>query len=213
MIKIVEENKFFIVINKPEGVSVHNEKPSLVEFLQAKKLPLHFVSRLDRETSGLMIVARTPGLHEELAESLTTGEKTYRALLRGPWKTNKTAEQTTVWKWALSDKAEGRQNPQGVSSDRIPCESQVKLVRTNTYFTEVLVTLLSGRQHQIRKHAALSKQAIVGDKRYNEKKYNASIAERYKQDRLWLHAEKLQFKFQNKEYAYESKFNLGAFFT
>ncbi len=212
MIKIVEENKNFIVINKPEGVSVHNEKPSLVEFLQAKKLPLHFVSRLDRETSGLLIVARTPAIHEELAESLSNGEKTYRALLRGPWK-NKSDSPTAAWKWALSDKAEGRQNPQGVSADRIPCESHAKMVRTNAYFSEVLVTILSGRQHQIRKHAALAKQPIVGDKRYNDKKYNATVGERYKQDRLWLHAEKLQFKFQNKDYSYESKFNLSLFFT
>lgn len=209
MIKIVEENKFFVVVNKPEGVSVHNEKPSLVEFLQAKKLPLHFVSRLDRETSGLMIVAKNPDQHEELSESLNLGTKTYRALLRGPWK----AAAEIKWAWPLSDKAEGRQNPKGISSDRIPCESDVKLVRTNAYFTEALVTISTGRQHQIRKHAAIAKQPIVGDNRYNDKKYNVAISDRYKLNRLWLHSETVKFKFQNKEYLYENKLNLDMFFS
>ena len=209
MIKIVEENKFFVVIHKPEGVSVHNEKPSLVEFLQAKKLPLHFVSRLDRETSGLMIVAKTPGLHEELSECLNLGNKTYRALLRGPWK----SPAETSWKWPLTDKAEGRQNPKGISSDRIPCESQVKLIRTNAYFSEVSVTISTGRQHQIRKHAAIARQPIVGDNRYNEKKYNPIISDRYKLNRLWLHAETIQFTYQNKDYLYQAKLNFDLFFT
>ncbi len=209
MIKIIEENKFFVVINKPEGVSVHNEKPSLVEFLQAKKLPLHFVSRLDRETSGLLIVAKLPDLHEELTECLNLGTKTYRALLRGPWK----SKPETSWTWPLSDKAEGRQNPKGISADRMDCESQVKLIRTNAYFSEVAVTLLTGRQHQIRKHAAIAKQPIVGDNRYNEKKYNTAISDRYKINRLWLQAESLQFKFQNKDYSYQAGLNLDVFFT
>lgn len=209
MIQIVQENKFFIVLNKPSGVSVHNEKPSLVEFLEAHKKPLHFVSRLDRETSGLMVIAKDPEMHSELAAALEHGDKTYRALLRGSWKAK---EKESDWKWALSDKAEGRFNPQGLKADRIQCESHVKLVRTNKYFSEVLVKILTGRQHQIRKHAALVEQPIVGDNRYNEKKYNQKIHERYGVNRVWLHCEKLDFEFKNKQYNYENKFDLEMFF-
>ncbi len=209
MIQIVQENKFFIVLNKPSGVSVHNEKPSLVEFLEANKKPLHFVSRLDRETSGLLVVAKDPEMHSELAEALEKGDKTYRALLRGPWKP-KTKE--VDWKWALSDKAEGRFNPQGIKADRVECESHAKLVRTNKYFSEVLVTILTGRQHQIRKHAAIAEMPIVGDNRYNEKKYNQMINERYGINRVWLHCEKLDFEFKDKQYNYENKFDLENFF-
>lgn len=209
MIQIVQENKFFIVLNKPSGVSVHNEKPSVVEFLEAQKKPLHFVSRLDRETSGLMVVAKDPEMHSELAEALEQGDKTYRALLRGPWKPK---SQEVEWKWALSDKAEGRFNPQGIKADRVECESHAKLVRTNKYFSEVLVTILTGRQHQIRKHAAIADMPIVGDNRYNEKKYNTMISERYGINRVWLHCEKLDFEFKDKQYNYENKFNLENFF-
>ncbi len=209
MIQIIQENKFFIVVNKPTGVSVHNEKPSLVEFLEANKKPLHFVSRLDRETSGLLVIAKDPEMHSELAESMDQGDKTYRALLRGPWKA-KTNE--VDWKWALSDKAEGRFNPQGIKADRVECESHAKLVRTNKYFSEVLVTIMTGRQHQIRKHAAIADQPIVGDNRYNEKKYNQKINERYGNNRVWLHCEKLDFEFREKQYNYENKIDLEMFF-
>ncbi len=209
MIQIVQENKFFIVLNKPSGVSVHNEKPSLVEFLEENNKPLHFVSRLDRETSGLMVIAKDPEMHSELAESLDQGDKTYRALLRGPWK-GKTKELD--WSWPLSDKAEGRFNPQGIKADRVECQSHAILVKTNKYFSEVLVKLYTGRQHQIRKHAALAEQAIVGDNRYNEKKYNQMIEQRYAMNRLWLHCEKLDFEFRDKQYNYENKLNLEMFF-
>lgn len=209
MIQILQENPFFIVIFKPAGVSVHNEKPSVADFLTEQKRPLHFVNRLDRETSGLMIVATQPDFHAGLAEALDKGRKIYRALLRGAWKAG---SPEVSWKWALTDKAEGRQNPQGVSSERVPCESIATLVRSNKYFSEVSVEIKTGRQHQIRKHAAISGQPLVGDNRYNEKKYNQMIADRYKENRLWLHCENMEFAFKNESYKFENKLNLDVFF-
>ena len=188
---------------------MHNESPSLVEFLTLHKKPLHFVNRLDRETSGLVAVAKTPELHKPLSLALDNGRKIYRALLRGPWK-----HQTplVIWSWALTDKSEGRKNPQGVTKDRVPCESRAELIRTNKYFTEVNVEIFTGRQHQIRKHATLSGQPIVGDNRYNDKSYNEKMAARYKLDRLWLHAEKLEFTFKDESYFFERHLNLDLFF-
>ena len=209
MIQILEENDFFIVLLKPAGTSVHNEKPSVSDYLTTNKLPIHFINRLDRETSGLMVIGKSPSTHESLSESLSSGVKMYRALLRGPWKST----PATDWVWPLTDKSEGHKNPQGITKDRAPCESKVKLARTNAYFSEVSVQLMTGRQHQIRKHAALARQAIVGDNRYNEKKYNSTITERYKVDRLWLHAESLEFTFQNKKYAFKNQIKLDTFFN
>lgn len=208
MIQILEENDFFIVLLKPAGTSVHNEKPSVSDYLTTNKLPVHFINRLDRETSGLMVIGKSPSTHESLSESLSGGTKMYRALLRGPWKS--TAE--TAWVWPLTDKSEGTKNPQGITKDRVPCESKVKLIRTNAYFSEVSMQLMTGRQHQIRKHAALARQPIVGDNRYNEKKYNLTITDRYKTDRLWLHAESLEFTFQNKKYTFKNQIKLDQFF-
>lgn len=209
MIKILEENEFFLILNKPAGTSVHNESPSLVEFLNKHKKPLHFVNRLDRETSGLVLVAKKPEIHDQLNDSLEEGQKLYRALLRGPWK--KPAKKT-VWSAPLTDKAEGRKNPKGLAAGRIPCESHVTVARSNNYFTEVVVKLLTGRQHQIRKHAAIAGLPIVGDNRYNDKSYNEKIKDRFKAERMLLHAEVLEFEFNNKHYKFENKLNLEPYF-
>lgn len=209
MIKILEENKFFIVLHKPEGFSVHNQSPSVVEFLKKSGKPVHFVNRLDQETSGLMVIAKSPENHELLAESLANGQKFYRALLRGSWEK---PEKNMLWSWPITDKAEGRQNPKGISADRLEAQTKVQLLRSNKFFTEVYIELLTGRQHQIRKHAAIAKHAIVGDSRYGEKKYNDNIAKLYNVKRMHLHAEKLVFNFENKDYTFESKYSLNNFF-
>lgn len=211
MISVLEDNAFFIVLNKPEGVSVHNEKPSLLEWLTERKLPVNFVNRLDQQTSGLVVVARDPKFHEPLTQALQAGAKTYRALLRGGWKDK---ALTLAWDLPLSDKAEGRKNPQGKSSDRKNCITHVQVVRSNQYFTEVLCEIKTGRQHQIRKHAALSKHAILGDSRYNDDSYNEKMGQMYKTSRMFLHAEELKFNFHGKEYHIHSeKMNCDMFFS
>ena len=209
MIKILEENDFFIVLRKPEAFSVHNQSPSVAEFLTARKKPLHFVNRLDQETSGLMVVAREPEGHLELADSLENGKKFYRALLRSPWKAS---EKSVLWKKPISDKAEGYKNPQGLSAHRVDASTKVQIVRSNQYFTEIYAELLTGRQHQIRKHAAIAKHPVVGDPRYNEKKYNDNIAKHYAVKRMHLHAEKLEFSFRGKNYVFEDPYKLDVFF-
>jgi tRNA pseudouridine65 synthase len=209
MIKILEENEFFIVLVKPEGFSVHNQSPSVAEYLKKARKPQHFVNRLDQETSGLVIVAKQPAYHDLLAEALKDGHKYYRALLRAPWKK---PEKNAVWNWPLTDKAEGRANPKGVSSERKEASTEMRVVRTNKHFTEAYLELITGRQHQIRKHAAIAGHPIVGDPRYNEKKYNDSIKEKYGVARMHLYAEKLKFEFEGKDYVFEEKVNLDQFF-
>jgi len=210
MIKILEENKFFIILLKPEGYSVHNQSPSVIEYLKKSSKPVHFVNRLDQETSGLMLIAKSPDYHELLAEALDKGQKFYRALLRGSWEK---PEKNLLWSWPITDKAEGRQNPKGISSNRQEAQTKVQVLRTNKFFTEIYIELLTGRQHQIRKHAGIAKHAIVGDARYGDKKYNDNIAKLYSVKRMQLHAEKLVFNFQNKAYTFEAKHSFETYFT
>lgn len=209
MVQIVEENEFFLVLVKPSGHSVHNEKPSLVEFLTEHKKPLHFVNRLDQDTSGLMVVAQKPEFHSEIAASLENGRKIYRALLRGAWKNQKPELHAT---FPLSDKAEGRDNPQGISAERKPCETIFTLQRTNSFFSEVTAEILTGRQHQIRKHAALLKQAIVGDSRYGNPKDNERMEKFYGISRMQLHAENLEFNFHGKDFKFHNAYSVDPFF-
>jgi tRNA pseudouridine65 synthase len=208
-IQILEENDDFIVIFKPHGLSVHNQSPSVLEQMRVNNKPVHFINRLDQETSGLMVIAQKPELHEELSMALENGRKLYRALLRSPWKDKPTE---TVWSWPISDKAEGRKNPQGISAERKEAKTLVSVQRSNRYFTEIVAEILTGRQHQIRKHAVLAGHPIVGDSRYNEEKYNRNIEKFYGPQRLQLHAEKLIFEFNGRAYVFESPINFDSFF-
>lgn len=213
MLQILLENPFFIVVSKPSGVSVHNDDDSVAAWLQKQNKPLHFVNRLDRDTSGLMIIALKSELHEPLAHAINNGQKIYRALLCGAWKTPQTTR--LEWTWPLTDQAEGYKNVQGDEAGRKNCLSLVELRRNNSYFSEVLVELKTGRQHQIRRHAVLHGQAIAGDNRYGNLKHNQKLAQIYKQNpfRLQLHAEQLNFKFAGVDHVFFDKnFSLDQFF-
>jgi len=113
-------------------------------------------------------------------------------------------EEKGTWDAALSDKAEGRKNPQGLLKDRKPCSTDFEVLERNKYFTLVQCEIHTGRQHQIRKHAAFAGHSIVGDPRYNEPNYNTKIASVYETDRLFLHASYMKFKYHSTVYELSS---------
>jgi 23S rRNA-/tRNA-specific pseudouridylate synthase len=147
--------------------------------------------RLDRETSGVLLVVTRKSCATELQEAFAPEKKAtqkfYRAILRGRLK-----ENSGTWAYPISDKSEGRDQPQGKSADRKAAETLFKVTQSGEHLTEVEIELRTGRQHQIRKHAALAGHAVVGDLRYSDKKYVAMIARRFNVERLFLHAEKLE---------------------
>lgn len=196
--EILLENPEFIVINKPPGLSVH-PAPGVSTSVLDHFPGMSLAHRLDRETSGCLLLVKN---HSQVAEFMNavaaeSSEKVYSAILRGPWKQK---QNETSWRWSLSDKAEGRRNPQGLAKDQVPCRTDVRLIKSNRYFSWVECELYTGRQHQIRKHAAMSGQAIVGDSRYNDPTYNKKMADSYKTDRLFLHAKTLSFHYKGKEF-------------
>lgn len=199
MSKILFQNSDFIAVEKPDGISVHNieETENLLQVLAkqfqdesgglvgAKLFPVH---RLDKETSGIQILALNENAARKLASEFEhrTVEKVYRGLLRG-----RLASDETVWNRPLTDKAEGRKNPEGLAKDRVSCETRVRVVNQNQFFTDCEFHLVTGRQHQIRKHSAIAKHALVGDSRYGDPKYNQKMAELYGTERMFLHCSKL----------------------
>ena len=192
-IQILHRDEQILVVNKPAGLSVHNnEDPqNLLQVLEKqlalqKMLPVH---RLDKETSGVQILAlnsKAAALWAKQFEDKLT-RKIYSGVIKGNLK-----ESSGIWNRPLTDKAEGRKNPQGISKSRVPCETQFTVAQTNSYFTLCEFNLITGRQHQIRKHAALASHAIVGDPRYNDPKYNEKIAKIYSQKRMFLHCSRVE---------------------
>lgn len=203
-LKILQESADWLVIDKPVGLSVHNEKVNVLTLLtQIKRNPnlsFHAVHRLDAETSGVLLVAKDAEVAAKLSEEMQKdSRKLYQAVLRGEMK-----EDETSWDWKLSDKAEGRKNPQGLLKDRKDCETLVRVIEKNKYFTLAECEILTGRQHQIRKHSALAKHAIVGDARYNDPKYNERIAGIYDTDRMFLHAAELRMRIDGREQVFKA---------
>lgn len=205
---IIELFKDWLVLNKPTGLSVHNEDEDVRSLLKKQLPPNSFqdifpVHRLDKETSGLMVIALTSKAAAALAEQFQARatEKTYCAILRGALPTSDTWLE---WSTPISDKAEGRKNPQGVTKDRVEAKSLYRVLKSNQYFSLVEVRILTGRQHQIRKHAVLARHPIVGDSRYGDPKDNERIAKLYGTDRMFLHAFRLSLTIEGQARTFEA---------
>ena len=199
-IAILYQDKDFLAVQKPAGVSVHNnEDPqNLLLMLQqqlsvTKLYPAH---RLDKETSGIQLLAFNEISARNLSSEFEkrTVDKIYAGVLRGELK-----QTQGVWNQALTDKAEGRKNPAGMSRDRIACETQFQVLNSNKFFSICQFKLITGRQHQIRKHSALMNHPLVGDARYGDPKYNKKMADLYKTDRMFLHCHQIKILGQSFE--------------
>lgn len=208
---ILHQEKTWLVVEKPAGLSVHNEpgKDLISVFTKILNQPVAPVFRLDQETSGLIILSlasETTARWHEALESKTESQKEYLCITKRP-RGPEPLPEGAIGRWVepLTDKAEGRENPQGKSQDRKACLTLWTVVLQNQYFCELLCQIQSGRQHQIRKHAAIHKHHIIGDNRYGEKKYNTMIDERYQFARMALHAYRLRCRFEGQSYEWTSQ--------
>lgn len=192
-IPVLFQNAEILAVEKPIGISIHNTEDAvnllavLEDQLKVRKLfPVH---RLDKETSGVQLFAFNEVAAKKYAEQFQNNlvGKTYVGILRGVLKASE-----GTWSVPLSDKAEGRGNPAGLSKDRIPCETLFRAVKTSKYFTMCEFELITGRQHQIRKHAAVAGHALIGDSRYGDSKYNRRMSEMYSDSRMFLHCRTLE---------------------
>ncbi len=185
----------FTIVEKPSGLSCHNAADSVLSRLGSG---FHLVHRLDKDTSGLLMVTLKPELQERLQLAMQAGEKEYLAVLRG---VIEVTSEWQVWDAPISDAAESRTNPQGVAGERITARTLYRAEKNSPYFSLVHCLLQSGRQHQIRKHAAIAGRPIVGDSRYGNPKDNERILNRYGFSRLALHAHRLSFKWNLQDFA------------
>ncbi len=149
---------------------------------------LHLLNRLDKETSGLVLIVKKTELVPAFQALLERSTKKYIAILRGHLPLH---DDVQIWNWPISDKAEGGENPQGKTADRKPAVTKFRVLQSNSYFSLVELQIETGRQHQIRKHARLAGRPVVGDNRYGNAKDNAKIKDRYGFERMALHAHQL----------------------
>jgi len=197
---ILLEDEHLLALDKPAGVAVHGGSGvsfGVIEQLrqarpQARLLEL--VHRLDRETSGILLVAKKRSALKHLQDQFREREtgKTYLALVQGEWPARLKVIDAPLHKFVLPDgerrvKVTGKDDPDGQRSITL-----VKVAQRLQGCTLLEVTIKTGRTHQIRVHLASHGHPIAGDDKYGDFEWN-KVLHRQGLKRMFLHAWRLQF--------------------
>ncbi|WP_066272203.1 RluA family pseudouridine synthase [Hydrogenophaga palleronii] len=209
---LVFEDEAFLAIDKPAGVAVHGGSGvsfGVIEQMrqarpQAKCLEL--VHRLDRETSGLLLIAKKKSALKALQDQFREREtgKTYLALVKGAWPERQKVLDQPLHKYLLPDgerrvRVTGKDDPDGMRSVTLVKVAQrfaapaVLAGAAPDGFSLLEVTIKTGRTHQIRVHLASAGCPIAGDDKYGDFELNRQLA-RAGLKRMFLHAWRLRVK-------------------
>ena len=194
---IVFEDDALLVLDKPAGLAVHGGSGvsfGVIEQLRRQRPEAKFlelVHRLDRETSGLLIVAKKRSALTVLHDMMREGRvhKRYLTLVAGRWLNLQQHIKLALHKY-LTDDGERRVS---VSRDGKPAHSIVRLVKRWQRCSLVEVELKTGRTHQIRVHLSHSGFPLFGDDKYGDFALNKQL-EKAGLKRMFLHAAKLAFR-------------------
>lgn len=202
---VLFEDETLLAINKPCGVAVHGGSGlawGLIEALRAQRPEARFLElahRLDRETSGVLLVAKKRAalvaLHDMFREQ--RGDKRYLALVPGVWKGGPVQVTLPLYKYLTPEGerrvriAKGRdlQSPEVKTA-----ETHFRLRQQYPGYALVEARLKTGRTHQIRVHLAALGYPIVGDDKYGDFALNKLLANSQRLERMFLHAATMRCK-------------------
>ena len=194
---LIEDNDEFIVINKKAGVSVQGgtkSKNNLIDIFSNSNLfkdtKPYSVHRLDKETSGVMIIAKNYNSAKLLTSlfRLRKVHKTYLAICHGILKNKKGEIRGNLIKYEKEKK---------VSELAI---TNYNVISSNNFFSFLELKPITGRKHQLRKQLSLMGNPIVGDV-----KYNIFKSRNKNQKKLMLHSFKIKFLMNNKRFNFKAK--------
>lgn len=198
--RVLYEDKSILVIDKPSGVAVHGGSGvshgviELVRFARPDLHDLSLVHRLDRETSGCLVLAKKRSalrtLHEKFRDGIV--EKNYLALGVGDWQFGEFVIDAPL----LVTNRQGGERHVIVRKDGKDAQTRVRLSRRYGEFSLLQCQPLSGRTHQIRVHLQSLDFPIAGDDRYGDEAVNAEVR-RQGLKRLFLHAQSIAFPDDN----------------
>ncbi len=198
---IIENNDNFLIINKPAGIAVQAGTKSFRNIIDVLKETKYFegykpyiVHRLDKETSGILIVAKT----REYAQLFTSLfrirkiHKTYIALTYG---------KISKSNYTLKDDLISYDNDKRIVQKAV---SHLKVLKTSDNYTYVELNPITGRKHQLRKQLYNIGNPIVGDDKYF---INRKVSKKNKsKKKLMLHAYKIKFMINNIQYNFKAKY-------
>ena len=197
---ILLEDEHFMAIDKPSGVAVHGGSGvsfGVIEQLRQARPEapfLELVHRLDRETSGILLVAKRRSALTQVQNQFREREtdKVYLALVKGAWPANNKVIDVSLHKYLLPD---GERRVKVVPNDHPDAMRSITLVKIAQKlqgYTLLEVTIKTGRTHQIRVHLASQGHPIAGDDKYGDFELN-KVLQKEGLKRMFLHAWKLQF--------------------
>jgi len=194
------EDEQVLAVDKPAGVAVHGGSGvsfGVIEQLRQARPAARFlelVHRLDRETSGILLVAKKRSALTRLQDQFREREtgKTYLALVAGAWPAGKKVIDQPLHKYLQADgerrvRVVARDDPDGMRAITL-----VKVQQALPGMSLLEVTIKTGRTHQIRVHLASAGHPIAGDDKYGDFEWNKALA-RQGLKRMFLHAWRLQF--------------------
>lgn len=198
---IVYEDEYLLILDKPSGLAVHGGSGlayGVIEALRVRRPGAPFLDlahRLDRDTSGCLIIAKHPATLREIHTLLRKGrvEKRYLALLEGELADGPLRVEAPL------QRQQGRGQP---DSMRVSATGRAALTVFHPLeycsgWTLAEVELLTGRMHQIRVHAACAGHPVAGDERYGNHEANRTLR-RLGLRRLFLHATHLAFELSDR---------------
>ena len=189
--QILFEDERIIVINKPSGIAVHGGSGlsfGLIEGLRALRPDANFmelVHRLDRDTSGCILIAKKRSALRHMHEQLRTGkmDKRYQALVAGQWPENRFKVKAPLRKNVL----QSGERMVSVSEDGKPSETRYRILEKFDTATLVEASPITGRTHQIRVHCLHAEHPIACDAKYGDSEFDATMRQKGL-NRLFLHA-------------------------
>ncbi|TBR45056.1 RluA family pseudouridine synthase [Marinomonas agarivorans] len=194
--RIVHEDNNLIIVNKPSGIAVHGGSGlsfgliEIIRQLKDKEKSLELVHRLDRDTSGLIMIAKKRSVLKQLHAALrekNNVQKTYQALVFGNWPKRKLQVNMPLLKNELkSGERLVKVHPDGKES-----LTRFKLLRQFDGYSLIECEPVTGRTHQIRVHTQHAGHSIVGDEKYASTEQNKN-AKQLGFKRLCLHASRLE---------------------
>jgi len=190
---VLYEDKGLLIINKPSGLAVHSGSGVTIGVIEALrsmyKDPVELVHRLDRATSGILLIAKKrsvlKNLHEQLAQHQM--EKRYTALVKGTWSKKRHTIDAPLYQNSRYTVVDTK------GKEAISHFQPLKNFHQQDFEASLVEVLIeTGRTHQIRAHAKHAGHPIAGDDKYGDPRFDAEIKTKGLK-RLFLHAHQLTF--------------------
>jgi 23S rRNA pseudouridine955/2504/2580 synthase len=199
--RIVYEDKYLMLVDKPAGMAVHGGSGvslGCVEALRAlrpRDTGIELIHRLDRATSGCLLVAKRRSALRSIHALLRQQEveKKYLALVRGRWPSSLALVDAALTVNRREAKRRVRVDPHGKAA----CSHFKPIEHFGELATLIEIAIETGRTHQIRVHAAHAGHPIAGDDRYGDAAFDTAL-KIYGLRRMFLHAHSISFEWHQK---------------